>query len=112
MQVKVYRNVQKQCYSIQGKYSTVAVEHADVVSLLNAHFVEPSTVKQKTLPAYVLGERLYSNKPGVFDNTFTQIYYNPNKFSYFYTDTNAKVTSCDMLVMTPAGMFAKGIRTA
>lgn len=118
MQVKVYRNLHKKCFSIQGKYGLV-VDHADTVSLMAVTFTVQKAGRQrvidskkKNVHAFAIGERLYSNKLGVYDNSFTKIYYNPYKYGFFHTEAGLEVSGCALLVLNSQGMFAKGILLA
>lgn len=119
MQVKVYRNLHKECYSIQNKRSGLVVEHADTVTLLGAMFiVQPSghakviETQRKNVHAFAIGDRLYSNKAGVYDNTFIRIYYNPYRHDYFFVTDHRKIIGCDMLVLNATGMYGKGLKYA
>lgn len=117
LQFKVYRNLHKECYSIQNKYSGLVVEHADTVTLLNVNFVvQPAgrqrvlDTKRKNVHAFAVGERLYSNKTGVYDASFTKIRYNPYQHDFFFSPDERRVIGCDMLVLTPTGMYGKGLK--
>lgn len=115
MRVKVYRNLHKECYSIQARGLVVA--HADNVTLMSVNFVvQPAgrqrvlDTKKKNVHAFAVGDRLFSNKDGVYDSSFTKIRYNPYMRDYFFIDGYRKVVGCEMLVLTPEGMFGKGLR--
>lgn len=115
MQVKVYRNLHKNCYSIQNRKSGLVVEHADNVTLLSVTFiVQPAgrerviQTKKKNVHAFAVGDRLYSNKGGFYDDTFCKIFYNPYKYDYFHTEDGRRLIGCNMLVLTPHGMYGKG----
>lgn len=117
MQVKVYRNLHKDCYSIQNRWSGLVVEHADTVTLLGVNFiVQPAgrakviETHRKNVHAFAVGERLYSNKKGAYDNTFTKLHYNPYQHDFFFTTDDKEVIGCEMLVLTSTGMYGKGLK--
>lgn len=119
LQFKVYKNLHKNCYSIQNKYSGLVVEHATTATLLNVSFVVQPAGRQRVLDtnrknvhAFAVGERLFSNKTGAYDKTFTPIHYDPYEHDYFYTNDGRKVLGCAMLVLNSEGMFGKELKFA
>lgn len=88
-QVRVYRNLHQDCWSVQHKGLVVA--HVNTVKLKNVRFVVQQggyerflREGRKNVHAFVAGELVEIDGPG-FNGTGTEVVYNPRVSNLFHT---------------------------
>lgn len=96
MQVRIYRNLHKQCYSVQRKVEGrwLVCWHAKTVILTGATFIVNQKGRERVLStghknvhAYIYGEHVASMVDGVGQprGEFVTVFYNPRLLTTFCT---------------------------
>lgn len=118
MRVRVYRNLHKQCYSVQAYIAATGwrvIDHVESISLANCEFKVYETGRQKVINekkknvhAYVIG-----NVTGETISIGSSISYNPYKNGYFFEKTTGDpVIGADLVNLAPAEiMTSRAIAT-
>lgn len=111
--VNVYKNLNKDCYSLKDKKLNRVVAHADTVVLKNASFhvseagrKRVNKEKQKNVHAWVSGEK--QCKKTMDTKGWKKVTYNPYKHKSFVNKSSKKpILQADYVVLKPDGVYAK-----
>lgn len=107
--VRVYRNLHKNCYSVQEKVDGrwKVVDHVATITLENPIFrvydagrQRVLKEKQKNVHAYVIGNRVENYEYFSIEDI---VKYNPYKFGYFYNQNNEPIEKANMAKLTIPG---------
>ena len=104
--VKVYRNLHKQCYSVQQ--CGVVVGHCDVINMVKVKFVVSEAGRQrvikdkkKNVHAFIVGYPTLVNAP----SNMVQVRYNPYESGNFRTVAGSIIAS-RFVTLTTTGALA------
>ena len=107
---RVYRNLNKNCYSIMQRGKVVA--HADTFTLRNANFIVGEngrqrclSEKRKNVHAYIEGYFGYSRRGNSGD--LKKVSYNPYYRGHFFDEEKNPVESAQFAYLKPEGVFCE-----
>lgn len=122
MKVDIYKNLNKDCYSIRSrekdKYGKV-IDHSKTIILKNVIFIVGKKgrervlqEKRKNVHAYARGTFVSKNEIPMseegIEKEFVQIKYDPYEHDYFYRkDTLEPISEVRLLYCTKTGIWAK-----
>lgn len=114
--IRVYRNLHKNCYSIQEKFNNTwkVIEYSHEIYLENCSFKIYENGRQKVIKekrknvhAFICGERLNLNLKQINKNNLVHISYNPYySDSFFIKKTKEKIKSAKFIIINKDEILA------
>ena len=104
MKVAVYRNLHKNCFSVQDWKTKKVIKHSDYVVLQNATFKVSEKGRQKVLEtkqkhvhAKIIGEDITQETAKPELNTCSQVRYNPYNTVTFIDENLKPYLTCEVV---------------